>query len=575
MKKIVFVFISFTFMVLPVLFTMQSQSQQATIMWVCTITVTEPGGSIDTVVFGEATDAIDGPPADAYDIVKPPPPIMPPYLRVWFNDNLPEPYHLLWKDYRQYPGITKTWNLTLQWFPLDYSSPAPVTISWGPSMVNTSEYITVYLCSSDETILANMRVQNAYTFTCPALTPQRFKILCRANQPPATPSNPVPSNGATQVSVTPTLRWDCSDPDNDIVTYDVYFGTTRPPVMIVSNQSSVSLAVGLLGYQTTYYWRIIAWDNKSASTIGPLWEFTTEAGTGEPPGGTNGTSNGQNIPPIANASRSQHFGFVSENMIFDGSLSYDSDGFIVQWFWDFGDGTIGNGEITTHAYHSVGMYTVSLTVTDNNGATADDTIMVRVMTANLPPTKPVINGTRTGTKDILYAYTVSSSDPEDDFLQYRVSWGDGTSSESEFLPSGTVYSFSHSWNASGKYIIAVRVTDTISLSEETRFEVFIDVLFVRTLGFLYDASNDGQFDSFYSNTTGTITDIQHLEDGSYLLDTDGDGTWNYLFDPSTGSLTVISTGLTTIDNPWLFISIIVVAIVLIAGIVYLYKKNYF
>ena len=54
---------------------------------------------------------------------------------------------------------------------------------------------------------------------------------------------------------------------------------------------------------------------------------------------------------------------------FDGSGSADSDGSVVSWGWDFGDGSTGSGETIDHAYASSGGYTVTLTVTDNEGAT--------------------------------------------------------------------------------------------------------------------------------------------------------------------------------------------------------------
>jgi hypothetical protein len=106
-------------------------------------------------------------------------------------------------------------------------------------------------------------------------------------------------------------------------------------------------------------------------------------------------------------------------------------------------------------------------------------------------------------------------------------------------------------------------------------DVFIDVSFINRLGFLFDADNNGQVDSFYINETGTITTVQKTNDGSYYLDTDDDGKWNYLYNPSSGSLTPLSTGITTIENQWFFILIIAIAIIMIACIVYLYKKNYF
>jgi PKD repeat protein len=55
---------------------------------------------------------------------------------------------------------------------------------------------------------------------------------------------------------------------------------------------------------------------------------------------------------------------------FEGSVSSDPDGTITAYGWDFGDGTSGNGQSVVHTYAAAGSYTVTLTVTDNSGATA-------------------------------------------------------------------------------------------------------------------------------------------------------------------------------------------------------------
>jgi len=101
-----------------------------------------------------------------------------------------------------------------------------------------------------------------------------FEIV---NSPPYTPSDPDPYDGETDVDVDYVLCWTGGDPDFcDIVTYDVYFGTSIPLPLVSSNQSGTCYDPGVLDYNTTYYWQIVAWDNHGASAEGPIWEFTTE-----------------------------------------------------------------------------------------------------------------------------------------------------------------------------------------------------------------------------------------------------------------------------------------------------------
>jgi hypothetical protein len=64
----------------------------------------------------------------------------------------------------------------------------------------------------------------------------------------------------------------------------------------------------------------------------------------------------------------------------DGSGSSDPDGSIVTYAWDFGDGTTGSGVTVTHIYPSAGDFTVTLTVTDDDGMTGSDTATITVLT---------------------------------------------------------------------------------------------------------------------------------------------------------------------------------------------------
>jgi hypothetical protein len=66
---------------------------------------------------------------------------------------------------------------------------------------------------------------------------------------------------------------------------------------VINNQSERIYDLGTLDYLTTYYWKIIAWDNYGASTEGPLWSFTTKANS-PPVFGTPSPTNGSTDNPL-------------------------------------------------------------------------------------------------------------------------------------------------------------------------------------------------------------------------------------------------------------------------------------
>ncbi len=117
-----------------------------------------------------------------------------------------------------------------------------------------------------------------------------FSNFISMNHPPNTPNTPVPVNQSTNVPLTTDLSWHGGDPDGDPVTYDVYFGVINPPGKVIANQSTTIYDPGTLNNSTNYYWKIIAWDNHNASSVGPLWGFTT--GTDQQPPTTTVTLNG-------------------------------------------------------------------------------------------------------------------------------------------------------------------------------------------------------------------------------------------------------------------------------------------
>ncbi len=72
-------------------------------------------------------------------------------------------------------------------------------------------------------------------------------------------------------------------------------------------------------------------------------------------------------PPTANFYYYPANPRTGEKVTFNASLSKDSDGWIVSYQWDFGDGGKGTGKVVQHIYTAPGKYNVTLKVIDNDG----------------------------------------------------------------------------------------------------------------------------------------------------------------------------------------------------------------
>jgi PKD repeat protein len=103
---------------------------------------------------------------------------------------------------------------------------------------------------------------------------------------------------------------------------------------------------------------------------------------------------GGTTPPPSNNPPTANFTYTTNDLTasFNGSSSTDTDGNIVSYAWNFGDGNTGSGVTASRTYAAAGTYTVTLTVTDDDGATGTKSQSVTVTApASGDDVAPVIN----------------------------------------------------------------------------------------------------------------------------------------------------------------------------------------
>ncbi len=158
---------------------------------------------------------------------------------------------------------------------------------------------------------------------------------------------------------------------------------------------------------------------------------------------------------------------VGEQVGFDASNSFDPDGQITRYEWNFGDGSSAMGRSVTHRYRSSGPVTVTLTVTDDRGSTASSTQQLRVRAranqapvANfqISPSNPRVNQAVT--------FDASNSfDPDGQITRYEWSFGDNS--------SATGRTVTHRYRSNGSFTVRLRVVDSQGTSSFTTQSVVV------------------------------------------------------------------------------------------------------
>jgi PKD repeat protein/KaiC/GvpD/RAD55 family RecA-like ATPase len=253
-----------------------------------------------------------------------------------------------------------------------------------------------------------------------------------------------------------------------------------------------------------------------------------------------GTITVQNRPPIAQFTESAEIVDTDVVIYFNASESYDLDGFVVSYVWDFGDDANSTGALVNHTYADDGIYTVVLTVTDDDGATASANTTKTIL--NRPPVAIFTESAETVyTHELIYFNASDSYDPDGTIISHFWDFGDRTNATGKVV--------SHAYLDNGNYTVTLVVTDGDGATDsfgaiKTVLNRFPVALFAESTTTVYTgeiiyfyASDSYDPDGYIvnhfwdfgdgTNATGVTVSHAYAEDGSFAVNltvTDDDGS---------------------------------------------------
>lgn len=247
------------------------------------------------------------------------------------------------------------------------NGPAAATISpLGPTNVDVSSLVQgVY--NFKLVVTDNQGATAADTVRVTVLGPNVPPVAnAGADQSIQLPTNSVTLNGSGS-----------ADPDGNITAY-AWTKIAGPSQFNLSNANTVTATAANL-VAGVYKFRLLVTDNRGASNDDTV--VITVSLPPPPP----------NVPPTANAGADQSIQLPTNNVTLNGSGSTDPDGTISSYAWSKVAGpsqyNITNANTVSASITNLvaGTYSFRLVVTDNNGATDDDTVLIHVSPAPPPP----------------------------------------------------------------------------------------------------------------------------------------------------------------------------------------------
>ncbi|HPM62769.1 MAG TPA: PKD domain-containing protein, partial [Methanoregulaceae archaeon] len=159
-----------------------------------------------------------------------------------------------------------------------------------------------------------------------------------------------------------------------------------------------------------------------------------------------------NRAPMARIDADPLSGKAPLSVHFNGSRSYDEDGAISSYGWNFGDTRSATGATADHTYTQSGEYRVILTVTDNQGYSGTSSVMIR--TDNNPPVAEARATPVSGPAPLTVNFDgTQSHDMDGKVRSFSWDFGDGTNERTT--------STSHQYRDPGSYTAELTVTDDL------------------------------------------------------------------------------------------------------------------
>jgi PKD repeat protein len=173
-----------------------------------------------------------------------------------------------------------------------------------------------------------------------------------------------------------------------------------------------------------------------------------------------------NAPPEAVIAANSSAGKAPHTVNLDASGSYDSDGRIIEYTWNFGDGQTGSGLLLSHTYQAAGNYTITLSVTDDKNATSEAQTTITVTApsptgSNIPPSAIIAVSPQEGQAPLMARFdALDSTAPSGKLVNFNWEFGDGTSGRGETI--------NHIYTSPGTYTVKLTVTDSHGASAKSQ-----------------------------------------------------------------------------------------------------------